>query len=66
MIRSWCRDAGSNDAESKRKQGGHFWSNEWMDKIAEVMKQVQDNPNLSYEEKRKILDDYRKAMSSVN
>ena len=56
----------SKEQKSSKHNWRHYDSTEWMDKIAETMSKVKNDPSLSYEEKRKILEDYRKAMSSIN
>ena len=56
----------SENQKMKEYRWKHHDSTEWMDKIAEAMCKVKNDPNLSYEEKRKMLDDYRKAIGSVN
>lgn len=64
MCNTWCE--GIKSWESKKTYWEYFWSNQWIEKIAEVMKKIDNNPNLTYDEKRKALEDYEKALYSVN
>ena len=52
--------------ESKKTRWEYFWSNQWMEEIAEVMKKINNDPNLTYEQKRQALEDYRRALSAIN
>lgn len=56
----------NEDANIEKQKDGYFWSGQWMERIAEVMEKVKNDKSLSYDERNKMLNDYRKAMSSVN
>lgn len=43
----------------------HHWSNQWREAIVTAMEKVENNPNLTPEQKREMLDNYREAMNSI-